>query len=99
MHGGVNSEVTGQRTQMPRPCHLSYRVCPCASSITLFTGQKLSFDLQQGRDVRLAAKAAGDVAMYVLHYGDMEVHAELRVCRPICTPPVHLYVNRKIIQV
>jgi len=63
LHGGVNSGVTDQRKQMPRPCHLSYRVCPCASSATFFTGQKLPFDLQQGTDVRrLTAKADSHIA-------------------------------------
>ena len=96
LHGVVNSGVTDQRTQMPRPCHLSYRVCPCTSSTTFFTGQKLPFDLQQGTDFRrLAAKAADVVPKYVSYYGDLEVHVDFTVCRPIYTPPVYLSVHRK----
>jgi hypothetical protein len=98
LHGGVSSGVTDQTKQMPRPpcpCHLSYRVCPCASSATFFTGQKLLFDLQGTDFRRLAAKAAGVVAIYVSHYWDMEVHADLTVCKHIYTPSVHLSGHRK----
>lgn len=97
LHGYVNIGVTDKRNQMPRPCHLSYRVCQGASSATFFTGQNLPYDLQQGAVIRrLAAKAVGVVAIQVSHYGDLEMDEDfVTVCRPIYTPPVHLSVHQK----